>query len=76
MGKGPGKQSSNEIINQDGKEMALGKENGRAACPKDMPKLFRALVIYVGCSCTKVLERNLGTSALSFISDLQCTFFE
>ena len=54
MGKGPGKQSSNKIINQDEKEVALGKKNGRAACPKDMLKLFRALLMYVGCSCTKV----------------------
>ena len=38
--------------------MPLGKENGRAACPKDMRKFFRALLMYVGCSCTKVLERN------------------
>ena len=38
--------------------MTLGKKNVRAACPKEMLKFFRARLMYVGCSCTKVLERN------------------
>ena len=35
MHKGPSKPSSNKIINQDEEEVSLGKENVRAACPKD-----------------------------------------
>ena len=33
--KGPGKSSSDKIINYDEPEVALGKQNERAACPKD-----------------------------------------
>ena len=33
--KGPGKSSSNKINNYDEPEVALGKQNERAACPKD-----------------------------------------
>ena len=33
--KGPGKPSSKKIIHQDNQEVALGKQNVRAACPKD-----------------------------------------
>ena len=35
--------------------MTLGKKNVRAAYPKEMLKFFRARLMYVGCSCTKVL---------------------
>ena len=35
MGKGLGKSSSNKIIYWDEQEVALGKQNKRAACPKD-----------------------------------------
>ena len=35
MGKAPSKSSSNKIINLDEQEMAVGKQNKRAACPKD-----------------------------------------
>ena len=35
MGKGPGNSSSNNIITQDYQEVASGKQNVRATCPKD-----------------------------------------
>lgn len=34
--KGPGNPSSDKIINKDKQEVALGKQNARAACLKDM----------------------------------------
>ena len=38
--KGPGKPSSKKIIHQDNQEVALGKQNVRAACPKDTQFFF------------------------------------
>ena len=35
MGKGPGTSFSNQIINKDKQEVALGKQNVRPACLKD-----------------------------------------
>ena len=35
MGKGLSKVPSNKIISYDEREVALGKQNVRAACPKD-----------------------------------------
>ena len=35
MGKGLSKSSSNKIIDEDKQEMATGKQNKWAACPKD-----------------------------------------
>ena len=34
--KGPGNPSSNKTINKDEQEVALGKQNVRAACLKDV----------------------------------------
>lgn len=35
MGKGLSKSSSNKIIDEDKQELATGKQNKWAACPKD-----------------------------------------
>ena len=35
MGKRQSQSSSNKIINEDQQEVALGKQNMTAACPKD-----------------------------------------
>ena len=56
--------------------MTLGKKNGRAACPKEMLKFFRARLMYVVLQLYESVRKELGSSALSFISDLQRTFFE
>ena len=43
--KGPGKPSSKKIIHQDNQEVALGKQNVRAACPKDTQFFSSALSV-------------------------------
>ena len=45
MGKGLGKSPINYIINKDKQEVVSGKQNVRAACPKDKLefKIFLAL---------------------------------
>ena len=50
MGKAPSKSSSNEIINLDEQEMAPGKQNKRAACPKEKLEFtfFQALLCHPG----------------------------
>ena len=57
MGKDLGKSSSNKIINWDDQEVALGKQNVRAACPKDKLEFkiffFQALVKNKGSTACK-----------------------
>ena len=57
MGKDLGKSSCNKIINWDDQEVALGKRNVRAACPKDKLEFkilfFQALVKNKGSTACK-----------------------